>query len=81
MKCWMYHKEHGGRIFDDAADAGEGWQDNPNFDEPAPDPEPEATLSELRGIAKELGIKVDKRWSRDTLIEKIQDHGDSSDDN
>lgn len=35
----------------------------------------EATIDEVQGFAKLLGIDVDKRWSLETLIAKMGDYG------
>jgi hypothetical protein len=44
--CFMYHAEHGARLFADSLEyeeAGEGWVDSPaKLDEPAPAPKKRA---------------------------------------
>jgi len=71
--CWMYHKEHGARLFDNPIefdDAGAGWVDNPKRlgDEPETPPD----VSALKARAKELKINGYAVMSKpETLIRKI----------
>ena len=83
--CFMYHKEHGARIFhsaDEFRDAGLGWVDNPAKLDNAPIPEPESISvddvsslgdDELKERGKNLGIKGWAIMKRETLIKKIRE--------
>lgn len=79
-RVWLYHKEHGGRIFSrhDVDQALEdGWSEkcfehpnNPSHQTAKAVDTPE--LEALRGEAEKLGIKVDKRWTQKRLLEEME---------
>ncbi len=82
QQVMLYHKDHGGRIFNRAEAPGpkEGWREtpwqhpnNPQHAAPAEEPEVEANpeIEALRAECDRLGIKYDKRWGSQKLIKAI----------
>lgn len=70
---WLYHAEHAPRVFGTAEDIeaaiAEGWVDHPDSVGEPEDPDTER--EELLALAKESGVKIDKRWSNEKIREAI----------
>ena len=76
-KVWLYNKD-GGKLFsrDEAEEAmKDGWKPEPYKKAKEEKPVEDAELKALREEAKDMGVKVDKRWNKKRLMEEMEKHG------